>query len=49
MRRNPGSPEHRQSVRSCLHVILDEEWEHLRYALCDLAVLAQEDDETISG
>jgi hypothetical protein len=35
-RRNPHAPEHEESVRSCLHVILEEEWEHLRYALRDL-------------
>jgi len=30
------SPEHEKPVRHCLHVILDEEWEHLRFALRDL-------------
>ena len=30
------SPEHEEPVRHCLHVILDEEWEHLRFALRDL-------------
>jgi hypothetical protein len=25
------------TVLECLHVILNEEWEHLRYALRDLA------------
>ncbi|MDG4797606.1 DinB family protein [Micromonospora sp. WMMD1082] len=30
------SPEHEASVLDCLHVIFDEEWEHLRYALRDL-------------
>ncbi|RLP94100.1 DinB family protein [Micromonospora sp. CV4] len=29
-------PEHIVSVLHCLHVIFDEEWEHLRYALRDL-------------
>lgn len=33
---NPWAPEHRPTVRSCLHTILEEEWEHLRYALRDL-------------
>ncbi|WBB98569.1 MULTISPECIES: DinB family protein [unclassified Solwaraspora] len=32
------SPEHDVSVLHCLHVILDEEWSHLRYALRDLDV-----------
>ncbi|NYF59644.1 DinB family protein [Micromonospora purpureochromogenes] len=30
------SPEHNESVLHCLHVIFDEEWEHLRFALRDL-------------
>ncbi|MFI7430809.1 DinB family protein [Micromonospora sp. NPDC049836] len=29
-------PEHEEPVRHCLHVIFDEEWEHLRYAVRDL-------------
>lgn len=35
-RRNPHAPEHPETVLSCLHVILDEEWEHHRYAVRDL-------------
>ena len=35
-RRNPWDPEHGESVRSCLHTILEEEWEHHRYAVRDL-------------
>ncbi|MFG1658537.1 DinB family protein [Micromonospora chersina] len=30
------SPEHEETVLHCLHVIFDEEWEHLRFALRDL-------------
>ncbi|MFK3978889.1 DinB family protein [Micromonospora sp. NPDC050397] len=30
------SPEHQVPVLHCLHVIFDEEWEHLRFALRDL-------------
>lgn len=30
------SPDHEESVLACLHVILHEEWEHLRFALRDL-------------
>lgn len=30
------SAEHQVSVAHCLHVIFDEEWEHLRFALRDL-------------
>jgi hypothetical protein len=35
-RRNPHNPAHPETVRSCLHVILEEEWEHLRFAIRDL-------------
>lgn len=35
----PGYPTETHSVLQCLHVILDEEWEHSRYANRDLAVL----------
>ncbi|MBQ1024926.1 DinB family protein [Micromonospora sp. C95] len=38
-RRNPWSAETEVSVLHCLHVIFDEEWEHLRYALRDLATV----------
>ncbi|MGC3995930.1 MAG: DinB family protein [Propionicimonas sp.] len=36
-RRNPWTPDHPETVLSCLHVILEEEWEHHRYAVRDLA------------
>ena len=29
-------PDHQETTRSCLHVILEEEWEHHRYAVRDL-------------
>jgi hypothetical protein len=35
-RRNPHEPEQQETVLSCLHVILEEEWEHNRYAVRDL-------------
>src|SRR6476661_8316928 len=35
-RRNPWAPDRPETVLACLHVILDEEWEHHRYALRDL-------------
>lgn len=35
----PGHPTEAHSVLSCLHVILDEEWEHSRYANRDLDML----------
>lgn len=45
-RRNPWAPpdpdgtgERGESVLSCLHVVLQEEWEHLRFAVRDLDVI----------
>jgi hypothetical protein len=35
----PGHPNGEHSVLHCVHVILNEEWEHHRYAVRDLAVL----------
>ena len=35
-RTNPWAPDHPETVRSCLHTIFDEEWEHHRYAVRDL-------------
>jgi hypothetical protein len=35
-RANPWGPQHPETVRSCLHTILEEEWEHHRYAVRDL-------------
>jgi hypothetical protein len=35
-RSNPHAPDHQETVLSCLHVILEEEWEHHRYAVRDL-------------
>jgi DinB superfamily len=35
-RRNPHNPAVAETVRSCLHVVLEESWEHLRFALRDL-------------
>ena len=35
-RRNPWNPAHDETTLSCLHTILEEEWEHHRYALRDL-------------
>ncbi|PWN03225.1 DinB superfamily protein [Nocardioides silvaticus] len=41
-RPNPWAPDRTESVRACLHVVLEEEWEHLRYALRDLDAIAVE-------
>jgi hypothetical protein len=35
-RKNPHDPAYPETTLSCLHVILEEEWEHLRYAVRDL-------------
>ena len=39
-RRNPHDPDYQESTLTCLHVILDEEWEHHRYAVRDLDAIA---------
>jgi uncharacterized damage-inducible protein DinB len=39
-RRNPWAPDHEETVLHCLHTILEEEWEHHRYAVRDLDVIA---------
>lgn len=39
-RRNPHNPEYQETTLSCLHVILEEEWEHHRYAVRDLDAIA---------
>jgi len=41
-RANPYDPGRPETVRSCLHVILREEWEHLRYAVRDLDAIEAE-------
>lgn len=39
-RKNPHAPEHQETTLSCLHTILEEEWEHHRYAVRDLDAIA---------
>src|SRR5690606_35754524 len=39
-RANPWAPAHPETVRSCLHTILEEEWEHHRFAVRDLGTIA---------
>jgi hypothetical protein len=41
-RQNPHDPGGQETTRSCLHVILNEEWEHLRYAVRDLDAIEAE-------
>ncbi len=36
---SPGHPRKKRTVLQCLHVILEEEWQHHGYAVRDLAVL----------
>jgi len=43
-RKNPHNPERSQTVLSCLHVILEEEWEHHRYAVRDLDAIDAKSD-----
>ncbi len=38
-RKNPWDPEHQETTLSCLHVILEEEWEHHRFAVRDLEAI----------
>ncbi|PYF98366.1 DinB superfamily protein [Georgenia satyanarayanai] len=38
-RRNPHAPDHEETVLSCLRTVLEEEWEHHRYAVRDLDAL----------
>lgn len=41
-RANPWDPDRAETVLSCLHTILDEEWEHHRYVVRDLDSLSAE-------
>ena len=41
-RKSPWDEPYPQTVLSCLHVILEEEWEHLRYAVRDLDAIQAE-------
>ena len=44
-RKNPHDPERAETVRSCLHVILKEEWDHHRYAVRDLEAIEAKSGE----
>jgi hypothetical protein len=44
MRPDPWWPEHEVTILSCLHVILEEEWEHYRYAVRDLDAIEAKSD-----
>ncbi|MEV5967336.1 DinB family protein [Kribbella sp. NPDC051952] len=43
-RKNPHSPARPETVRSCLHVLLDEAWEHHRFAVRDLDAIEARSD-----
>ncbi|MEU4291112.1 DinB family protein [Kribbella sp. NPDC026596] len=43
-RKNPHAPDYPETVLSCLHVILEEEWEHHRYAVRDLDTIEAKPD-----
>jgi hypothetical protein len=43
-RKNPHAPEHQETTLACLHTILEEEWEHHRYAVRDLDAVAARSD-----
>jgi uncharacterized damage-inducible protein DinB len=43
IRRNPHDPDRPETTRSCLHVILGEEWEHHRFAVRDLDLIESGD------
>jgi hypothetical protein len=44
VRKNPWAPQEQETVRACLHVILEEEWEHHRYAVRDLTAIEPRSD-----
>ena len=39
---SPGHPRKAHTVLHCLHVVLNEEWQHHRYAVRDLTVLEKQ-------
>ena len=43
-RLNPWAPDYPETTLSCLHVILEEEWEHHRYAVRDLDAIEANSD-----
>ncbi|HEY6740778.1 MAG TPA: DinB family protein [Lapillicoccus sp.] len=45
-RTNPWAPDYQETILSCLHVILEEEWEHHRYAVRDLDAIEATSEAT---
>lgn len=48
-RRNPHDPDCAETTLSCLHTILDEEWEHHRYAVRDLDAIEAKPNASPAG
>jgi hypothetical protein len=48
-RNDPWEPEYPKTTLSCLHVILEEEWEHHRYAARDLDAIEAKHDASAAG
>ena len=44
-RKNPHNPDYQETTLSCLHVILNEEWQHYRYAVRDLEAIEAKSGE----
>ena len=44
-RKNPWDPEHQETVLSCLHVILKDEWDHHPHAVRDLEAIEAKSSE----
>ncbi len=42
--KSPHDPDSEETTLSCLHVILEEEWEHHRYAVRDLDAIEEKAD-----
>jgi uncharacterized damage-inducible protein DinB len=43
-RKNPHAPDYQETVLACLHTIVEEEWEHHRYAVRDLDAIEAKSD-----
>lgn len=43
-RKNPHEPTYQETTLACLHTILEEEWEHHRYAVRDLDAIEAKSD-----
>ncbi len=44
-RKNPHNPDYQETTLSCLQVILNEEWQHYRYAVRDLEAIEAKSGE----